>query len=62
MTMKRRREWCKRFHSDPWIFRQEEFPNANPSFLIVRKCICEVFTYYANPNTTYHPFAHDESR
>ena len=60
MTMKRRR-WYERSRLNLWIFRQEEFPNANPSFLIVRKCICKVFTYYANPNTTRRPLAHDES-
>ena len=61
MTMRRRR-WYERSRLNPWIFRSEEFPNANSSSLIVRKCICKVFAYYANPNTTCRPFAHNESR
>ena len=60
MTMKRRR-WYERFRSNLWIFKQEEFPNANPSFLIVRKCICKVFIHYANPSSTRRSLAHNES-
>ena len=59
--MKRRKEY-EEFHSNPWIFKQEEFPNANPSFCIVCKCICKVFAYYANSCSTRRSFAHDESR
>ena len=62
LMMMRRRRWYKRYRSNPWLFRQEEFPNANPSFHIVRKCICKVFTHYANPSSTCRPLAHDESR
>ena len=60
MTMRRR--GCEGFRLNPWIFKQEEFPNANPSFPIVRKCICKVFAYYANSSPTRYPLAHDESR
>ena len=61
MTMKMKK-WCERFPSNPWIFRQEEFSNANPSFRFLCEYICKVVTYYANPSSTYHTFAHDESR
>ena len=60
--MTKKRWWYERFHSNLWIFKQEEFPNANPSFLIVRECICKVFTHYANPSSTCCSLAHDESR
>ena len=60
--MMRRRKWYERSRLNLWIFRQEEFPNANPSFHIVRKRICKVFTYYANPSSARCPLAHDESR
>ena len=62
MMTRRRRRWYERFCLNPWIFKQEEFPNANPSFPIVRKCICKVFAYYANLSSTCHSLAHDESR
>ena len=61
MMMKKRR-WCDRFLSNPWIFRLEEFPNTNPSFRVVCKCICKVVTYYANSCSTHHSLTHNESR
>ena len=59
--MMKKKKWYKRFHSDLWIFKLEEFPNANPSFRIVCECICKVITHYANSSPTYCPLAHDES-
>ena len=60
--MMKKRRWYERFRSNLWIFRTEELPNASPSFRIVRKCICKVFTHYANPSSARRSFAHDESR
>ena len=57
-----RKRWCEKFLLNPWIFKQEVFPNANPFFRVVCECICKVITYYANPSPTYRPFAHNESR
>ena len=45
----------------PLLAAPAAFTNTNPSFHILCECICKVFTHYANPSTTYCPFAHAES-